>query len=202
MPFIPNAAVIRVVHRMNRQNVPIYNVFHHTIPPGISPALMQAYAGILGLLYTNTILEQLSAGVNYEECVVYSMQSESAPTGSWSAPDPSPGGIDDEGNNRGAAAVITFRTANRGRSGRGRVYLGGVAEIGVVEGVLTGPYGASLEAVVENYRTGAAAEDLPLIVYSQFTANAPRVVGLAQPVVSVELRSNILGSQRRRNQRP
>ena len=202
MAFVPNPLVIRVVHRMDRAGLPLYNVFHHGIPAGMSAEIATAYAGLLGLLYTNTILEQLSGSVNYEECIVYFMASESAPTGAWSAPDPSPGGLAFEGNNRGGAAVVTFRTANRGRSGRGRVYLGGLAETSVLEGVITGPYGASLELAVNNYRTGAAAEELPLIVYSQFTNGAPRTTGLAQPVTSVELRSNILGSQRRRNHRP
>lgn len=202
MAFVPNPIIVRVTHRMDQAGLPMYNVMYHEFDGAHTPASMANVAQQLGTLYTNTILEQLAAGVNYEECVVYSMSSESAPQGAWSAPDPSPGGISSQSIARGSAAVVTLRTANRGRSSRGRSYLPGMPESDVTDGVMTGPYTASLETAYNNYRTGAAALDMALVVYSQFTGGAPRSVGLAQLVTSVEIRSSIVGSQRRRNHRP
>lgn len=200
--FVPSPNVVRVVHRMDRAGFPMYNVMYHDAGGVPSGAQLTAIAETLGTLYINTILEQLANVLNYEECVTYSMQSETAPTGAWSAPDPSPGGITSEGCARGSAPVVTLRTANRGRSSRGRSYLPGAAEANISNGVLDSGYMASLETAYENYRTGAAAEELPLLVYSQYTGGGPRVAGVPQLVLSVEIRSATLGSQRRRNHRP
>jgi hypothetical protein len=48
------------------------------------------------------------------------------------------------------AIVITLRTANRGRSGRGRVYLGGFTNLAIgVAGVISGTTVASVPTSVQ-----------------------------------------------------
>lgn len=103
---------------------------------------------------------------------------------------------------RKLAIVATLRTALRGRSYRGRVYVSGLAEGNLENGV----WSASSLAEVDEWLTlignNAASEGFDWGVLSRVHNGVERASGLITTITSVEMRSAIPGTQNRRLQRP
>lgn len=74
-----------------------------------------------------------------------------------------------------AAPVLSFRTAKRGPSYRGRIYLPGLVENGQTDGVLQGATKALLLAAWVTFRTAIAAAGYPLVVASYVHSTAELV---------------------------
>jgi hypothetical protein len=109
-----------------------------------------------------------------------------------------PSGGVDWGNSQ-SALVLTLRTATPGRSGRGRIYVGGVVGSTVdYNYALT----AWADAVWDGWRgfreqvetAGAGV----MSVLSRFHDGAPREAGLLRHVTDIQLRNKRIDSQRRR----
>lgn len=100
------------------------------------------------------------------------------------------------GNN---ALCISFRSGNRGRSGRGRNYVPGMQE-SQATGNLWGT--SNVNAAVALYELLLGGGDFPAawiwVVLSLFNGGAPRVSGLAQTVLDVLSTSLTVDSQRKR----
>lgn len=97
-----------------------------------------------------------------------------------------------------AAAVVTFRTAGRGRSSRGRNYIGGmdmdnIASVTDISTALASHLIADYEAL-DDVET---ANSCTHVVVSFYHAKAPRTVGLVQPVTAYTC-DTAIDSQRRR----
>lgn len=101
------------------------------------------------------------------------------------------------------ALCVTFRTATRGRSGRGRNYLAGMSELDVNQDAVTDP--AMVLALATSFYDlvdDVSAIDWEWVVVQKFSAGVPLTAGVARPVTSAEIRSNIISTQRRRISRP
>lgn len=88
-----------------------------------------------------------------------------------------------------ACAVVSLYTGQRGSRGRGRVYLGPIAESVLVGGRLNSR--ATISGSWEAFRVAMAAADFPLVVASYVHADA-------HPVSHINC-SVVAGTQRRRN---
>jgi hypothetical protein len=98
-------------------------------------------------------------------------------------------------------AVVSFGTALRGRSYRGRLYA-----IGLVTGNATGNtldtgYRTALVNAYAGLNTAAGTEGWNQVVVSKFTNKAPRTAGVATPVSSVSVDANVDSQRRRLNGR-
>lgn len=95
------------------------------------------------------------------------------------------------------AFVASFRTANRGRSGRGRNYWTALTEVNTVGNQVTLGFAAAImvayqrliDDMLDGWQWG---------VLSRYNAHAPRVSGLFQPVTQVLYTDLNVDSQRRR----
>jgi len=108
------------------------------------------------------------------------------------------GGVLDETPN-GTALVLCFRTAQRGRSFRGRNYLFGFIETLVVQSQYLNTFVADVLNLYETFRLAVLAEGYPWQVVSRIENNAPRTVGLSTAVTAVANTTPATRSQRRRN---
>lgn len=95
--------------------------------------------------------------------------------------------------------TIKFNTANRGRSGRGRNYVGGLRESDVIGNILGA---VPLQALIDAYdllRTNPLLSGAATwVVVSHYFEGAARQSGFAQPINSVGIADNAIDSQRRR----
>jgi len=109
------------------------------------------------------------------------------------------------GTRAGAAApnqntlCVSLRSANAGRSARGRLYWLGLSEDQYAANQVAGADIAAITAALDDLRTALVAGGYAWTIVSFFTNNAPRVGGPVYfPVVSVLTVDGVLDSQRRR----
>lgn len=122
------------------------------------------------------------------EIQVYAMDSLTAPTATEV--------VGESGTDAGEAAanqaamVVTFRTAGRGRSSRGRNYVGGFSEADLSNNAWTT---GVLDVVTQAYNDFPAyvgsINGSTHVVVSRYSQGAPRVQGLPQPVTSYDIQA-------------
>jgi hypothetical protein len=176
------------------------NVFHAT-KTDYTLTDQQSLAAAIDGYHLLANLSRISTAVTYKSTNVYDLRD---PGGAIVLNNTNTriGGNGSEAHAVNLACVVTVRTATRGRSGRGRVYIGGMAENDMDQG----SFNAQAAAFALNYVTGikTAIENAGwtfVIVSRQqndVTLNPP----VARPVTSLIVRSNRPGTQRRRVDRP
>lgn len=101
----------------------------------------------------------------------------------------------------GSTVVLTLHTANRGRAGRGRLYVSGLSEAMWDDAGFTTAAKGFVESAWADMRSYITGSGWAPVVTSHFLDGAPRTPPVTQPVTSVSIRSSMAGSQRRRNHR-
>lgn len=100
------------------------------------------------------------------------------------------------------ALVFTLRSAVGGRSGSGRMYIGGIPENAVTGNNVSPEWANGVQAAIatglRNRLSETGSFDMRLVVYSTETGGLPRPVGLAREVTSVQVLDRSVDSQRRR----
>jgi hypothetical protein len=99
-------------------------------------------------------------------------------------------------------AVITERTAARGRSGRGRLYWPVGSEASMTDGVISGGRQASILSEYDDIVTAITTEGFTHVLVSRQIDGVQRDPPVAIPIISREIRSGHPGYQRRRSIRP
>jgi hypothetical protein len=94
-------------------------------------------------------------------------------------------------------AAVSFGTAKRGRSFRGRIYQIGMVISQVAGSQLTSTYRAALIAAYGALVTAINGGDAVMSVVSRYANKAPRASGITTPITSVSVDINT-DSQRRR----
>jgi hypothetical protein len=98
------------------------------------------------------------------------------------------------------AMVVTFVTAVRGRSFRGRNYVTAIPEAVVTANAITIAWAAPVAVGYGELLPAGAASPTPFVwvVVSRFAGGSPRPEGIFTPVVDATLRDLTVDSQRRR----
>lgn len=100
-----------------------------------------------------------------------------------------------------ASLCVSFRTAGRGRSARGRNYVPGIAEGEVNISRITQ---ARCDAIAQAYSNIPAVlveqdvEAFTWVVVSRYTSGLPRGEGVTEPIQVATVVDNVIDSQRRR----
>lgn len=98
-------------------------------------------------------------------------------------------------------ACVSFGTALRGRSYRGRLYQTALTVASVVENVLSTNYRSALivayQALIDTLNVGTYS----LAVVSKYSNKAPRTTGVATPIINVSVDPNVDSQRRRLNGR-
>lgn len=200
MPFIPVPQCIQVNVRAELLGIPVENVLNFTVigSPPVLPGAVQLAAETIGDAWIEFMLPTLQQ--NYSLLTVYASAQDisTGPTFEWTAPPNSDGAITGEALPGQNALVLTHRTALRGRSYRGRTYICGLGEAQTQgNNVLD----ASGDAILEGFSSVITAiQELNyfFVVVSRYTNGAPRLAGVATPVLSTSLRNYAIDTQRRR----
>jgi len=109
------------------------------------------------------------------------------------------GGVDIEACPNNVAACVSIRSANRGRSGRGRNFVPGIPNsVCTLNTLDNGFISDLLNAYTQFIGAGTFIEGWEWCVLSRFNLGAPRTEGLMQPVVSVEMVTPYVRSMRSR----
>lgn len=118
---------------------------------------------------------------------------------------PSEGGQSSSGLPNNAAYVVTFNTAGRGRSNRGRNYIAGLCLVEEVDAnTVTSAFRTGLLDFYTSMMTDLAGSGYQMVVVSRFSGvdsegkPIPRTTGVTNAITSFSTFDNTLDSQRRR----
>lgn len=147
------------------------------------------------------LLPPLSVSCHYSGTRVYDMRSESAPV-EYNNDNAGTGGQGEEFLPVSMCCVLTLYSAQRGRSGRGRLYFAGFAETSWTLGAWNAATATSIEDFYTALTSAAYAIGWTPVVVSKFHAGEQRPTPETYPVTRVDVRSLNVAHQRRRIDRP
>lgn len=146
----------------------------------------------------NELLPWLSSQLTLTGMEAYDLSSASAPVVAYSLATPHAGSAASPSLPNNAAAVISFRTDQRGRSARGRMYVPGIPQNVQASATTLGTaFVAALTQAGADINSYLTSVPFTHVVISRYTNNAPRAVGTTEAVTSVVM-DNKIDSQRRR----
>lgn len=197
MTFVPtlNTATLVAAYRLGGQRV--INTFWLERAAAWTLAECEGAAIAFDSFYTASIQQRLSADIALEQVVVTSQQSTSAPQFIFDVEPPNPGNVVVASLPGNVAMVITLRTALRGRSFRGRLYLAGLPTSIMTGGVFTQ---ASVDAEITGYETlltSFGGANNTWVVVSKVQNGVPLGSGVTTPITNITADTSP-DSQRRR----
>lgn len=171
------------------------------VKDGYSSGDLTTLADDLDAFFTTNYKSYFSNEVNYLGVSVYDMRTDGGQVvfnndgaGLCTlAGTPSPVGL---------ACVVTRYSATRGKSGRGRVYVSGLPEAQLEDGIWLQAAADAALNYVSNMKNTPLTKGWTEVIASRHHNGAPRAEAVTYPVTSRQVRSLIPGTQRRRFDRP
>lgn len=168
---------------------------------GFTTTDQQDLADLLDIGWATSLKTLQSSYVTYVETVVYDMRSETAPIKVANSASGA-GALGEDPAPLHTALVYTLYTDQRGRSGRGRLFLCGFIENSFTGGLWNSTVVTTINPWMQDIEDDAAAGGWTWVVASRNTNGAPRTTGVTNAVTSWSVRSLKPGTQRRRLDRP
>lgn len=205
MAFVPVPNTVLAELRMLYDSQKVENTLWFDLGAAPTATVMEALAGGLLSWWTNFYAPLCQVGVQLREVCITDMSSatgpqiiEAATTGNFglntSPPKPS-----------SAALTVSFRTAARGRSFRGRNYVVGLTQDSLNLNTVTDAFAnACVTAYSALLPSGTAEHPGVWVVASRFHGIGadkkpiPRTTGIATPIIAVSVVDKTVDSQRRR----
>jgi len=199
MAFIPCPQCMQAELRFLWSTQKCENVLHFAASAGVSTSLMQTLGNNL-IGWWNTNFKAISSSIyQLNEVYLTDLTSETGSTVSVVTGLPSPGTDVAESMPFNVSLCFSFRTANRGRTSRGRNYVGGLTEGKVNGNGVASTYTTpALTAYQSLIGAGTFTPGTSWVVLSRFLHGQPRPQGITQPITAVVLVDAIVDSQRRR----
>lgn len=197
MPFQPAPSIASVVIAgvMDGQLVELTSSWFAS--GGISEASLQALTDGVSGWFAGTVLPLLSRDVSggtvraVDETTATGPVAQTGFTGV--------GGVDQESAPNNVAACISFRTAQRGRSARGRNFVMGIPNSLITLNTLDAGFMGDIQTAYELLiGAGAFVSGWQWVVLSRVTGGVPRANGIGIPITSVSFTTNKVRSMRSR----
>jgi hypothetical protein len=201
MAFIPGTRVALAEVRGELDSQRVENTLYFRITENWTGSLLQELADGVRDWYVANILPNICAAFELREVVATDLTSNTGPTATSVPATATFGSNTGEPAPSNVAVTVSFRTAGRGRSSRGRNYVMAIPNTVIAVNTITSDYA---QALVDGYTallessiaigTGEAIWG----VFSRFHNNAPRTEGVFSPITRVVVVDLTVDSQRRR----
>lgn len=199
MPFIPVPETAEVEVIMDLYGQRVENTLYFQKDGGHEVADLVALGSSIIDWWVARYAAFATADVQLLEVIVTDISSDTAPSIAIPAPAGTFGEAESPALPGNVTLTITFRTAGRGRSARGRNYVVGIGESQVVGNDAVAPYrNLVILAYNDLLSPGVEPDGENWVVVSRFSDNAPRVAGVTQLITSTGMADSALDSQRRR----
>lgn len=193
---VPNTAMFELRYTLWGQQIENTLWFEEALPWNAGTIATQCE--VLHDWVVAELFPTLSVDLTLREVFGTSMESDTAPTGSFVPASPPAGDVPSNAEAGSVAFGVTFRTGMRGRSFRGRNYVPGIPQSSRSGNQATVAFANTIQAAYQQL-TGAIPEMLGTwVVVSRFSGGLPRVTGVTTPVVQAAYHDLNLDSQRRR----
>lgn len=205
MPFVPVANTVEFELRAILDDQKVENTLY--FGRGFAPTAVQmlAMANLLAGWWAAEVADYTAESVSLVEVYATDLTSASGPTASYIPPSAVTGGDASAALPNNVSLCVSFRTANRGRSYRGRNYVVGLTEAAVVLNTVQPAYIASILEAYNLLPGLGTATGWTWYVVSRFSgvdpdthAPIPRVTGVRTPVTTVVIVDPTVDSARRR----
>jgi hypothetical protein len=205
MPFVPvpNTALVEVRMQANAQQVE--NTLWFTFPDPPDADALATLCAQIRTWWVTFIAPLTSSAVQLREIQATSMHSATAPTAALSPATLTIGGSTPNIVSNNVTMAVSFRTASRGRSFRGRNYIVGLTEDQVAGNQVVAGITTLWLAAYEHLLGSAATPGSIWVVASRFSGVSgpehtpvPRAAGIVTEVTSVVVVDDNVDSARRR----
>ena len=205
MPFVPvpNTALVEVRLEQDLQRVENTLWFLRETPWAVDALL--ALNNYITAWWIDTMSPLVSNTVSLREVACTDMASATGPQVTLPPPLPQDGQNTAPALPNNVTISVSFRTAQRGRSFRGRNYFIGLTEADVVANTVIGVQVTAIQDAYEELLTvGDTVTGVEWVAVSRFSGvdadgdPIPRVTGISTPIISVTVVDPIIDSQRRR----
>lgn len=143
-------------------------------------------------------MPQQSEDVTLREVYVTDITSDSGGTYTATPLAPVVGGITEPVVANNVAFCLSLRTAKRGRSYRGRWYVGGFTRLAVTDSAIPLSFANVLVGLMEDLQTAINAVGCTWCVLSKRNGGNPRTEGVLTPITAITFADLVVDSQRRR----
>ena len=197
MAFQPTEDVVSAELRYTWQGQLVENRLHY-FKTGFVTADMGLLAQALYELWANSLSTVVSSEVLLREVYVTDLRTADGPVATY-APGTLVGGSNvNESVTNNTSIVISLRTAQRGRSRRGRIYHVGLTENMIADNRISTAARDSILAGWADFRETAATAGWTLVVLSRVVDGVPRPVASSATVTQMLITDDVVDSQRRR----
>jgi hypothetical protein len=176
----------------------VENTLYFTLVEAITPSAVQQTASGVEGWFVAELLPLLSNQYIFREVYAVSLDTETGPTATSNTSAGTVGGTPGDALPGSVALCVSFRTASRGRSFRGRNYVCGLVEPNVSGNGVAAPWAASVIGAYEGLLVLSEYVNGPWVVVSRYTNKQPRSLGIATQITDVVLVDTSVDSQRRR----
>lgn len=199
MAFIPVNETVQAEVRMLLDDQKIENTLYFHKIGGFDVSAGVALANALLLWWTEEFRVQISNEVALREIYLTELSSIDSWTWTQAAPTPAPVGSQNlPATPSNVALCVSFRTAKRGRSYRGRNYIAGIPRDNVSSNEVSAGAATGLVSAYNSLMDLATDAGGQWVVVSRYHNNAPRAAGVHQAITSVVIVDRTVDSQRRR----
>lgn len=198
MAYVPANNVVQVNIRQRILGQQAENTLYFLNSGGWDLESMAAVAEGVRDWWTTGPRAVLSQNNILSEIYLVDLTSQTGPTYTLSVANDPGGPRTGDSTPNSVALCVSFRTGSRGRSGRGRNYVGGWAESSVNGNSFVA---SDVDAVVAAYQTlvdTPIAAGVTWVVCSRQSGGQPRASALVQPIIAVLAVDDTVDSQRRR----
>lgn len=204
-PFIPLPNGVQVVIQGMLKAQTIENVFYVVLPTAPGPTDVQGVAEDFEVWFRTHMLAHFSHEFTLVQVTATDWTSSSGSQFVFVEPSPVPGSISGPAASNSLAMVLSWHTARRGRSFRGRTFLAGI-DLGSTtdEVTWTAAAIAAMDASALLIPGFNVTTPYALVVASFFSGvdslhkPIPRVTGVGTPINAVTVDSIIMNQRRRR----
>lgn len=200
MASIPVENVAEVEIRQMLFGQLIENTLYFFLTGGWDTTLLAQLATSVGVWFIEEVLPQLSQDLSVREVVARDLSTGASAQGIYAAPSNAGGGTNAAAPSN-AALAVSLRTADAGRSFRGRNYIAGIQGANIVGDVVSTVVADAIVAAYNIMLSTYVSPSVPGVswgVVSRYTAGAPRSSGVFTPIVQATLTDYFSDSQRKR----
>lgn len=199
MPFVPALNTLEARLRFVLDAQITENTLYFQGSAGVTPALAGTLGGALVTWWNARFKADSSASMGLLEIYMTDLSFQTSFTVSYVTGLPSSGTSASPGLPNNVALCVSFRTGNRGRSGRGRNYVMGLTEADVTTNIVgTGRVNNAVAAYQALIGAGTFVAGLQWVVVSRYINKVPRGAALVQPITTALVVNSVVDSQRRR----
>lgn len=193
---VPNCAEVEIRQALDGQLIENTMYFQHPTPP--TAAELKTLGDTMLNWFGSNILPNLSHHLTLREAYVTDLTEQDGPTATSTGFTPAAGGNAGESMPNAVALCVSFRTAARGRTGRGRNYISGLPDNLVLQNTIDTNFADTIVGHYNDLQDGLSAVGWTWVVVSRFFNGQPRAQGIARPVTAAIVTDLTVDSQRRR----